>query len=296
MRPLELDWSKLRDPQYREEASDTLYQSLCKTGGILIRHAPLEKNSLESVYKEQLLAFNLPDLVKKQHRSVDGTARTGYIPFEVEVANPGTLPDPKEVWHVSRESIVPNIWIDELPKFKQSIQILWAQLDIFATEFMILVGQSLKCTTYATQIMHEHNSILRMVRYTHEDKSNGCPFLAGAHRDIGLFTIHIFRSHPGYEVLFQNEWQPLDLESNQILITAGDMLNHISNGFFLSSEHRVKNTLVNDRYRHFSGFFVHPNLSSILKCHPQQGENRLFEDIENLRLLDGRAREIKISP
>jgi isopenicillin N synthase-like dioxygenase len=287
--------SALSEP-HGSETSNSIFKSLKSYGGLVIENAPLTSNLIHRAIEAQTKVFQLPIENKNRYRSPDQLARTGYIPFSLEVSEPGRKPDPKELWHISRDSQVENIWPEEIPEFKKTGRELWAELDLFSTELMWVIGRSLGCEDYAQEIMLEHDSILRMIRYGENGSCGTTEELAGSHRDVGLFTIHVFKSHPGYEVQLEGEWGPVLANDNALIyISAGDMLTHISNGNFPSTLHRVKNLVGNKGHRYFTGFFVHPNPNAVLVSWPQNKEPSKFADRNSLEMLYRRAIDINIS-
>jgi isopenicillin N synthase-like dioxygenase len=120
---------------------------------------------------------------------------------------------------------------------------------------------------------------------------------AAPHEDINLITLLCEATSPGLELLQRDgSWLPIQPLPGQIIVDAGDMLQHLTNGLLKSTTHRVTNP-DNDRERRFSmPFFVHPrpevDLTPLDSCVARSGGQRRFPPLTAGDYLAIRLQEI----
>ncbi len=233
--------------------------------------------------------FELPtDTKKKYHVKGIGGAR-GYTPFGIEKAKDQTVSDQKEFWHVGREvprdhewaeNLLPNVWPEEIPNFKEYTWGMYQALESFGDEilraFSIYLGLEID---YFSKRIDIGNSILRPLHYppVQEDGS----VRAAAHEDINLITLLVDAEKPGLQVLAKDgEWIPAKSRDGGIIVNIGDMMQMLTNHLFPSTTHRVVNPVGPDALvsRYSVPFFLHPNpgvdLTPLAQCITEDNPNR----------------------
>ncbi|MEP7186015.1 MAG: 2-oxoglutarate and iron-dependent oxygenase domain-containing protein [Rhodanobacter sp.] len=259
--------------------------------------------------------FALPDDTKmKYHVTGSGGAR-GYTPFKVETAKDSQYADLKEFWHIGREIprdskfadvMPPNLWPDEVPKFKQYGYGLYEALDQLGTRVLRALALHIdQPENFFEDKTDVGNSILRPIHYppimpdTGSDQ-HGPNVRAGAHEDINFITLLVGASAEGLEVLSDGEWLPVTTEGDAIVVNIGDMLQRLTNHVYPSTSHRVINPPNENarKPRYSVPFFLHPNpdvmLDPVDSCITTDNPRRYDSSISSHEYLMQRLREIKL--
>ena len=242
--------------------------------------------------------FALPDEVKKQyHRPGEGGAR-GYTPFGTEIAKDAEHVDLKEFWHVGREvegtpaypQLLPNVWPEELPKFKDDMLAIYEALDKLGNQVLdalaVYLGQP---KDFFRNKVNNGNSILRPLHYPPIIDEDTPSVRAGAHEDINVLTLLVGSREPGLEVLAKDgSWVPVTIIEGAIICNVGDMLQRLTNHVLPSTTHRVVNPPApyNEKSRYSIPFFLHfnpdvmitPLESCITEQNPQRDEPITADD------------------
>lgn len=290
-------------PSQRKALLSEIKDSLVEFGAVFVDQSDVASSLVANSFELEKQLFNLSEESKRRYYSDANGGCRGLIPLGRERAGKNIQPDPKEVWHVSREPTMSerfkdfyheNFWPSEIPGFEPTIKSLYQNLDTLAIRLSAIVAEALGLDQKLLGISNEHNSVLRMIKYAPTHLIDGCPFLAGEHKDVDLFTIHFFHSHAGCEFLKDKDWLSYEKSNGSFLLTIGEMLERITNGLVAAPAHRVRNHLKPTEHRYFMGYFVHPNPDAILHCHRYDNDDSKFADIHNLELLEKRAAEINL--
>ncbi len=255
--------------------------------------------------------FALPNEVKmKYHLKGTGGAR-GYTPFGIETAKDSKYPDLKEFWHIGRELpadskyadvMLPNVWPEEVPDFKQYGYGLYQALDELGTRVLQALALHIKLPQdFFADKTNNGNSILRPIHYPPITAPDIPNVRAGAHEDINFITLLVGASAAGLEVLsHKGEWVPFTAEADTIVVNIGDMLQRLTNHVYPSTTHRVVNppgeAARNPRYS--VPFFLHPNpdflIETLPSCISAENPNRYPTPTTSHEYLMERLREIKL--
>jgi isopenicillin N synthase-like dioxygenase len=90
----------------------------------------------------------------------------------------------------------------------------------------------------------------------------GAPWSVGAHTDYGLLTILAQDDVGGLQVEHRGQWIDVPFVPGTFVCNAGDMLESLSGGRYVSALHRVAN--VSDRSRYSMPFFFDPSFDAVL--------------------------------
>lgn len=279
--PFQFSWDS------RANHREAILRSLKDSGSLLISNLGISSALVSHAVQAQRKVFELPESAKRRHCAQAGPSVTGYIPYATESAGGTYAPDPKEGWHISENKSIRNFWPEEVPEFKQAAEALLAELPSAAAAILDFFGDLLDRRAYFSELLQNDESILRMVRY-----SNAAPEgvrLAESHRDIGLFTLHLFQSQPGFQTLASNGWNSPVADKGVVMITAGEMLEFISDGAFRAPVHRVLNHGMRGEHREYAGYFVHPSADSELKS---ANSSKICRDMITDRLADMRLLKV----
>lgn len=277
-------------------------------GFVAIKNHGLSQNLIESLYGQVQEFFALPDKTKKQYEIPGTGGQRGYTSFGKEHAKDSNAGDLKEFWHfgqyLSEEEnkgykYPENIDVLELPGFGEIGETCFKALENTGLCVLQAIALYLELDEqYFDDYVKKGNSILRPIHYppiTNEPKT---AVRAGAHEDINLITLLIGASADGLQILNKkNEWIPVTVLADHIVVNVGDMLQNLTNGILKSTTHRVVNPPKDkwNQSRFSIPFFLHPvsdmPLDPLTSCIEKVGEKR-FEGITAGKYLYNRLVEI----
>lgn len=248
--------------------------------------------------------FALPTETKMRYSDPALKGQRGYTCFGKEHAKDNPYPDLKEFWHIGREpsAYLPNLWPREVPRFQPVFMELYRQLDQCASYLLQACALYLGVPQNLLADMAEGgNSVLRVIHYPPIPlTAHPASIRAAAHEDINFITLLCEATAPGLELLQRDgTWLPIHALPGQIIVDTGDMLQHLTNGLFRSTTHRVVNPN-NDREQRFSmPFFIHPrpevDLTPLEPCVSQTGGIPKFPQLTAGEFLEIRLKEIGLA-
>ena len=258
---------------------DHLFEGLKDYGFIILKNHTIEEAKIDKAYQLVQEFFDLPLNTKLKYK-LDNGGQRGYTPFKTEHAKDSKNPDLKEFWHVGREllsgsgyfGIYPqNVWPNEVAELKKTFLELFSAMDKTSHTLLESIGTALDLPpTYFNEMIHEGNSIIRMIHYPPtkgEDTKNS--IRAAAHEDINLITLLVGATDSGLQLLERDgSWLDVETRSGEIVVDTGDMMSRITNNILPSTTHRVVNPSRETSARFSMPFFVHPHSQALLKCIP----------------------------
>ncbi|WP_020405445.1 isopenicillin N synthase family dioxygenase [Hahella ganghwensis] len=286
------------------------FSAAYKTWGFAgITHHGIDAELIRKSLKVTESLFALPEEVKLKYFMDNGGTR-GYTPFGTEIAKDAEHVDLKEFWHVGREvqgeppypQLQPNVWPEEIPDFKPTMQALYKALDKLGhrmlSAFALALGEQ---QDFLDDKVNFGNSIIRPLHYPPLPEGETASVRAAAHEDINLITLLVGSEQAGLEVLNKsNEWVPITMIPGTIVCNVGDMLQRLTNHVFPSTTHRVVNP-EGDAARHSRysiPFFLHPNpdvsLDALPQCVTEENPKR-YPPISSHEYLLERLREIGLT-
>jgi len=217
--------------------------------------------------------FALPLDAKQKYKIEGGGGQRGYTPFGIETAKGATHFDLKEFWHVGREGVPdlgPNLWVEELPAFKDTCLQFFAAMDDLGRRILRAFALYLEQDKhYFDRAVDRGNSILRLIHYPPIDDLETPHERAGAHGDINVITLLVGADQPGLEVITRDtgEWLPVTTGPDTIVCNIGDMLERLTNNLLPSTTHRVVNPPGPDRLipRYSIPYFLHFNSDFVIE-------------------------------
>lgn len=255
-----------------------LGDSLREFGFFAIGHHGVDQALIDQNYSLMEQFFALPTETKLKYEVAGGGGQRGYTSFGKEHAKDSPFPDLKEFWHVGREVPAghylekiyqPNVWISELPAYREASLSLMHQLDRLASCTLKALAVYLGENENVFEDMIQYgNSILRTIHYPEiPETAHPQSVRAGAHEDINLITILCESTAPGLELLRRDgSWLPIHAQKGYMVIDSGDMMARMTNEVIPATTHRVVNP-DNSRERRFSmPYFVHPKPDASLAC------------------------------
>ena len=279
-------------------------------GFVAIRNHGIEKTTLDNLYKQVSLFFNLPESVKNLYNDDLGGGQRGYTGFGKEHAKNRNTGDLKEFWHfgqftedsndpVNTPSYPKNKYVAELPEFNDYGKLAYKALE--NTGIAVLQAISLYLgleEDYFDKKVIWGNSILRAIHYPAITEDPKDAIRAGEHEDINLITLLVGASADGLEVLNkQGNYIAVTEVENHIVVNVGDMLQRLTNDVLRSTTHRVVNPPKEkwSEPRFSIPFFLHPRPETRLDCLPNcisELNPKKYDDCSAQEFLTQRLREI----
>lgn len=254
--------------------------------------------------------FAWPDADKRRYHTPGGGGARGYTPFGIETAKGSQHFDLKEFWHVGRELpeghpyrhyMADNIWIKEIPGFKDVSLEMFETFDRTGRRLLSAIARVLALPPdFFEDKVQLGNSVLRVIHYPPMPPNPAESIRAGAHEDINVITLLLGAEEPGLQVLTrQGAWLSVNPAPGSMVVNVGDMLQRLTNGMLRSTSHRVINP-VRDRAQNarFSmPFFLHFNPDFPIAALPScvgPGKPQPLPPILAEEYLQERLREIKL--
>ena len=201
------------------------------------------------------------DLDTKHKYNYSGVElNTGYTGWMKENVDPNAPKDMKESFNYNDTRMNEKLWPKEIPDFKSTaldtIKIAnWLTLHILKLFDVILESGT---TLHDCHI--ENYSTTRIIHYPAykgpiEDRQNRI----GKHSDYGTITLlWQINDVPGLMVKdIDDMWHHVPYAKNGVIVNIGDLLQRWTNDYFVSTEHQVVNTHI-DQPRYSMPHFVDP--------------------------------------
>lgn len=302
-----LDFAQVRTPAF---ASD-IHDAFVRYGFVAIANHSIDPQLTERFLGLYRAFFARPESDKKRYHQPGGGGARGYTPFGIETAKGAAHHDLKEFWHVGRELppghrlqryMPPNVWIDDLPGFRETSLAMFAAFDAMGLDLLRAIAVSLGLGRgYFDDKVGEGNSVLRVIHYPPMPPNPTESVRAGAHEDINVITLLMGAEEPGLQLLTrQGKWLDVNPEPGTLVINVGDMLQRLTNNVLRSTSHRVINPprerAANARFS--MPFFLHFNpefeIRSLPQCVAAEGVDHYPVPITSDEYLQERLREIKL--
>ncbi len=279
-------------------------------GFVAIRNHGIEKTTLDNLYKQVSLFFNLPESIKNLYNDDLGGGQRGYTGFGKEHAKNRNTGDLKEFWHfgqftedsndpVNTPSYPKNKYVAELPEFNDYGKLAYKALENTGIAMLQAISLYLGLEEdYFDKKVIWGNSILRAIHYPAISEDPKDAIRAGEHEDINLITLLVGASADGLEVLNkQGNYIAVTEVENHIVVNVGDMLQRLTNDVLRSTTHRVVNPPKEkwSEPRFSIPFFLHPRPETRLDCLPNcisELNPKKYDDCSAQEFLTQRLREI----
>lgn len=268
-----------------ENAAEEFVKSLHETGFGVLKNHPLQKDMLESIYKNWA-GFFADD--KKHDFQFNVETQDGFFPDTVsETAKGAEKKDIKEYYHYYPWGQCPE-------ELREEIHAYYEQATAFASTLLDWVEQHSPVEVsvnykeaLSSMIQNSEQILLRILHYPPitGDEEVGA-IRAAAHGDINLLTVLPAANASGLQVLKKDgEWLDVPGDFGCLIVNIGDMLQEASGGYFPSTIHRVINPEGADRTKSRISLplFLHPRPDVVLSDRYTAGE-----------YLDERLRELGV--
>lgn len=241
-----LDWNLYKQGSVFE-LSQKLKSYFKDTGFFL-----LENHGISSVLLKQnrsLFSSFFKDLAledRAQYVFPDIFYQKGYTPMSIETGEFASVADNKHFYQLGDS--YENPFVKEIPALQSASAELYEDFYTLYKQLMRIVALSLDLDQ---NIFDEElgNSIMRHIHYPAHSKpmaDDGAVKLGGniqgmcasKHTDINDLTL-LHATEPGLQLWYNNHWEPVLCDENMIIVNVGDMLWHLTGGYYKSGVHRV---------------------------------------------------------
>ena len=162
----------------------------------------------------------------------------------------------------------PNQWPPqaELPGFRETVTDYFERLSEVARQILRIMSLALGLEeNHSEQVFGENPSpYLKLIRYPQtQEGGHG----VGVHKDSGFLTLLLQDENPGLEAQANdNTWHPVEPVPGSLVVNTGELLQLITQNYFIATPHRVINRTDSERYS--SAFFYSPDLNTLLNPLP----------------------------
>jgi isopenicillin N synthase-like dioxygenase len=194
----------------------------------------------------------------------------GYFAQGSETALGYAKPDPKEFFHVYPPTVLPPKLSDHSVPLLRSATELAQNIaeDLFSSGIL----------PFAVSLASGGSQLLRVAHYS----ESGVEPLAQLHTDITLFTLLVFETGPGLQLIDHGKRVDVSPSKSEALLIAGDLLEIATSGTIRAVPHMVRRS-TGDRLSFV--FFANPGHDTLLA--PGLTAGRVLE--ERLKAMGGYA-------
>tara|TARA_B100000902_G_scaffold44511_1_gene52052 strand:- start:1803 stop:2732 length:930 start_codon:yes stop_codon:yes gene_type:complete len=263
-----------------------------------------DRDLLQNVIKE---FFNQDNEFKMKSFVPGAKGQRGFTPFGTEHAKGETRPDLKEFFqwgpmNAAERGLDKNVLVPNIENMDNAVSIAYNKLERIGHQLMKAIASYLSLEeNFFESYLNQGHSIFRAIHYPGQKDFTQKGIRAAAHEDINLITLLMGASAEGLELLNKDdEWVPIHVTSDVLVINVGDMLQRLTNNTMRSTTHRVVNPPVERLHlpRFSMPFFVHPDESMPLNCLDiciSEQNPKSFDDITAGQYLQQRLKEIGLA-
>lgn len=226
--------------------------ALSQTGFMSLLNVGISKDLLREVFAASQFFFSLPEEQKMKIAYTSATENFGYQGLGKERLNKDQPMDLKETLTLRNpQKHLDAGWPSD--EFRDLMIHFYDQTFAAARRVQRVIAAHLKLPRdYFVERHQGENVSMRLLYYPSVESVLENQPGAGAHTDYGMMTLLFQDSQGGVEVLDRNDglWSSgVQTQEDQILVNTGDLMEHWTNGHFLSTVHRVPPRInLPDRY------------------------------------------------
>lgn len=258
-----LDLNDLLDIENKPSVINHLREILSTTGFFFLKNHGLDTHKIVRMEKSFKFFFDLSEKEKNKYYFPETHGQKGYTPLKIETGEHFAIADEKEFFHVFPAD-TPNI--EQYQAFKYHVDLMWYQFNSLSKKLMEVIAICANEDKNFFNIKEGGYSILRGIHYPPSenplqdeeegmDGGNILGMCASKHTDINMITL-LLAKEAGLQLFYKKEWIPVTItDPNVLIVNVGDMLEHLTNGEFVSGLHRVVCERNTTRYSY--PFFFH---------------------------------------
>jgi isopenicillin N synthase-like dioxygenase len=283
-------------PGGRKAVAEHLREISMTVGFFYLNGHGIPQELINAVFAESRRFFSLPDSVKRtipyittdtlksgyQNSFTDGTQRANIN--IIGDARPNLL----EKFSINREdgsdrldtpneesTAAINIWPENLPGFKQTLQGYHAAIETLGRQFLPLWCISLGLPPdYLDRFFESPHLTMSLLHYPPQKEVGNRQYGIAPHTDNALMTFLAQADVPGLAVRMPSgHWRAVEIMPGTLLVNTGNLMVHWTNGEYLSTKHRVINNNAINRYS--IPVFFGPSADALVEVLPTcQGPDR----------------------
>ena len=235
-------------------------RSLHETGFAVLKNHSLDWHLIEAIYKEWEAFFHDE---RRHDYYFSEEVQDGYYPSDVsEVAKGETVKDIKEFYHLYfPHGRYPDFISNNAKKYFEQAIALGQQLSKWI-EGALPENIKLAFDEPMSEIIEPSRTLLRVLYYPPQTGEVPAGAIrAAAHGDINWITVLPAATEAGLQVQDkQGNWLDVKADPETVVINIGDMLQEATQGYYISTTHRVINPTAGkqDKARLSLPMFIHP--------------------------------------
>jgi isopenicillin N synthase-like dioxygenase len=296
------------EPGAREAVAAKLRDISKTVGFFYLKGHGIPQPLIDNVFEQSRRFHSLPIETKKKIPYFDtGSFKSGYQPCAnddyqrtniniIENAKPNLVAK----YSINREggsgglsmtdeqrSARVNIWPENLPGFKETLQDYHARIEKLGRQFLPLWATSLKLPLdYFEKFFATPHLTMTLLYYPPQAEVGQRQYGIAPHTDNAMMTFLAQKDIPGLAVRMPSgHWRAVEAVPGALLVNTGNLIVRWTNDEYLSTKHRVINTNTVDRYS--IPVFFGPSGDALIEVLPTcQGPGRppLYEPITYLGL------------
>ena len=238
---------------------------------------------IDAVLVQARLFFSQNLATKQKVDKTRSSCNRGYEHLGGQTLEANTLPDNKEGFYIGldlpeedprvvagRFNRGPNLWPQELPGFKSTMQAYFSAMQDLGERLMDGIALSLNLDEdYFSGFKKDPFAILRLLHYPPQNTNASANEKgAGAHTDFGGLTLLLQDAVGGLQVFDHSTqaWISAKPVTGSYIVNLGDMISRWTNDQYQSTLHRVINSSGKERYS--VPFFYSGNPDHQVSCIP----------------------------
>jgi isopenicillin N synthase-like dioxygenase len=300
-----IDMQDFYDPIKRTNFVKELRKAATTNGFFAVRNTGVDSATIKKAYAQAEHFFHQDPSFKAKSFDPSLRGQRGFVPGET-AKGAGTI-DKKEFYHIGKKD---NLWTEQ-EGFKDSLSSLFSLLEEYVIPLQEAIVEAINLDSedklpldFLNQTTQEGNNLLRALYYPALSKeeffnSSGPICWGAAHTDIDYIAIIPFATEKGLQVKVGNEWLTVIVPEDSFIVNIGDMLQNLTNGLFVSAEHRIL-AQEPEKERFSMALFVHPTddtpLDPIPSAIKQTGGVAYYGNGSRKEFLWARLIELNIAP
>lgn len=291
--------------------ADEIADAYSQYGFASINNAPLSEEMRENLFHASHLFHALP--VEEKMKVKSGATLRGWIPPNVYKFNTSSVDGTMKKNNLNTSFVIMaehtedhpgfstfiggrNQWPENLPFFKRVASEYFDHMMRTSRQLVRIISLALGHELdFLNNLFTDPGATLRLLCYPpHPVDAESDLFGIAPHTDYSFFTLLIQDEIGGLQVKSTEDgWIDVPYEPNSIVMNAGNMLQLLSNGHFMSTPHRVLNNST-QKERFSCAFFFDPNFSAEIKPLANLGDPKFKSVIFGEYLLDTLKRNYKL--
>jgi len=232
-------------------------ESFQKFGIIRIAHHPLKSEARAKLLDVAKQFFSLSAEVKQQYFDSKTNGMIGHIKLPDGLKDGGQsgvgyFLEGAEFWHSYKEPfdrqqekalMIENVWPKEVENFRSHVMESSELLNEISYQVLRALAIFAKVPADIFRpLIHNGWSMHRLMQYPANPKAVPGTIRVLPHRDVTVLSFLMAGNNNGLEVLHHKKWLPVTTEQQDLLVSASEILEILTGGFYKSCYHRVVHT------------------------------------------------------